>query len=80
MSAPTRVVERELVVVDLAGQRRRQQDAVVGRARLGADHGHVVAARRAPRQFVGEARRRHAGADDEKTFRLMSDHAAASSP
>ena len=49
---PAGIVEREFGVVDLAGQRRRQQHAVVGRVGLGADQRHVVAAWRTGHQLV----------------------------
>ena len=51
----------------LAGQHRRQQDAVVVAVRLGAEHGDVVEVRRELEQFLDRAHAGHAVADHDQT-------------
>ncbi len=65
---PGAVVEDDLVEGLLAGQDRRQHDPVVVHVRLGAEHGDVVAAGVALKQFLDRADAGHAVADDDEAF------------
>jgi hypothetical protein len=60
---PGQRVEDDLVERLLAGQHRRQQDAVVVGVRLGAEDGDVVEVRRDAQQLLQRAHAGHAVAD-----------------
>ena len=73
---PVEAVQHDRVGRELAGEHRREQDAVVVRVRLGAEDGDLVAVRRDAQQLLERADARHAVADDDQP---RSRHAASAS-
>ncbi len=63
---PGVVMDDDVVELLFAGQHRRQHDAVVVDARLGAEDRHVVAVGRAREELVEHAAGRHAVAENDK--------------
>ena len=62
----SRDVQHDLVERLLAREHRRQQDAVVVRMRLGAEHRDVVGVRRELQELLERAHAGHAVADDDE--------------
>jgi hypothetical protein len=67
---PVQRVQHDVVEGLLAGQHRRQQDAVVVGVRFGAEHGDVVHVRRQLQQFFQRADARHAVAHHDQSWLL----------
>ena len=66
LDVPTIAVDDDLLVILLAGQNRREHDAVVIDARLGIEDGDLIATRRLLEKMFQHATGRHAVADDNK--------------
>ena len=63
---PGVVVDDDVVELLVAREHGRQHDAVVVDARLGAEDGHVIAVRRARKEFFQHAAGGHSVAEDDK--------------
>jgi hypothetical protein len=63
---PVQSVQHDVVERLLAGQHRREQDPVVVRMRLRAEHGHVTVVGRKSEELFERAHAGHAIADDDQ--------------
>jgi hypothetical protein len=79
LQVPALVAKPARLLIDLIGEKRGQQHAVVGGRRLGPDHRHVEALRTVRPQALQEAQTRHAIADDHEPLasHRVSPHAAS---
>ncbi len=74
---PRTLVEHDLLEARLAGQHRREQDAVVVRVRLGAEDGDLVALRGDLQQLLDRAHAGHAVADHDQPRACLALHATS---